>query len=70
MKENNQIEVSLLTYILVVVVGLSLIIGYLVKHLNRNGVEKETLTVEELNNKLEANPFDEPTLEESMRLFN
>lgn len=58
MEENNQIQVSLLTYILVVVIGISLIIGYLVKNLNRKPVEEEMEIVENYNNKLETIPYN------------
>ena len=70
MEEHHQIEVSLLTYILVIVIGLSLIIGYLVKHLNRRNVEKDVHTVTTYDNKLDTYINKEKTLEESMELFN
>lgn len=68
MEENNQIQVSLLTYILVVVIGISLIIGYLVKNLNRKPVEEEIEIVENYNNKLDITPSEEKTLEDYMNL--
>ena len=70
MEEHHQIEVSLVTYILVIVIGLSLIIGYLVKHLNRKNVEKDVQTVVTYDDKLDTYVSEEKTLEESMQLFN